>query len=139
MADVYDAQTRSRVMRAVKSCNTRPEKQVRSMLHRLGFRFRLHQSDLPGKPDIVLPRYRAVVLVHGCFFHVHSCRRGLREPKTNVSYWRQKRSRNVQRDRQTYRHLRAAGWKVLVVWECQLAKPDTVALRLQRELRQEAI
>lgn len=117
-------------MRAVRSKDTRPEKQVRSLLHRLGFRFRLHRKDMAGNPDIVLPRYHAVVFVHGCFFHGHDCKRGSREPKTNADYWREKRSRNVERDERVKKQLAVEGWNVLTVWECELNDVDCLAKRL---------
>ena len=91
MADVYDADTRKRVMQAVHSKNTKPERIVRSLLHRFGFRFRLHRKDLPGAPDIVLPSRRIAIFVHGCFWHGHDCPRGGRIPKTNTEYWINKR------------------------------------------------
>lgn len=132
--DVFDSATRSRIMRMVRSQDTRPELKVRSLLHGLGFRFRLHRADLPGKPDIVLPRYRAVVFVHGCFFHFHTCPRAQREPKTNPDYWRRKRARNAQRDQQSESALREAGWKPIVVWECELRDMDSLSSRLQAEI-----
>ncbi len=134
MSDVYDAATRSRVMRAVKSKDTRPERTVRSLLHLLGFRFRLHRKDLAGKPDIVLPRYRTVIFVHGCFFHGHNCKRGSREPKTNVVYWREKLRRNVERDQIVFNELSAQNWKVLTVWECELKDLEGLGLRLSNAI-----
>lgn len=135
MADVFDAETRSRIMRAVRSENTRPELVVRSLLHRLGFRFRLRRRDLPGKPDIVLPRYHVAVFVHGCFFHGHDCPRGSREPKTNVEYWRQKRHRNVERDARVRLELASQGWRVLTIWECELRNVNKLAGRLFEEIK----
>lgn len=129
--DVFDAPTRSRVMRAVKGKNTRPEQAVRSLLHSLGYRFRLHRRDLPGSPDIVLPGRKAVILVHGCFWHGHACKRGSRTPKANADYWISKIGRNTARDARTRAELEALGWRVLVVWECEIKNKMTLAGRLQ--------
>ena len=107
-------------MAQVKSTNTTPEIAVRRMVHGLGYRFRLHRQDLPGTPDLVLPRHRAVIFVHGCFWHQHQCRRGNRRPQANRAYWDRKLERNVKRDSQNRRALRRLGWRVLTVWECQV-------------------
>lgn len=106
-------------MRAIKSQDTKPEMSVRRLVHSLGFRFRLHRRDLPGKPDLVFPRKRKVILVHGCFWHMHDCRRGYREPKDNPGYWSTKITRNKARDFENEAALRELGWQVLVVWECE--------------------
>lgn len=111
---------RSRVMRAVKATDTGPEMVVRRMLYKLGYRYRLHRKDLPGKPDLVFPGRKAVIFVHGCFWHGHDCKRGARTPKTNTKYWTEKIRRNVERDAQAIKDLEALGWRVLVVWECEL-------------------
>lgn len=121
---------RSRVMRAVKSHDTKPEIAVRSLLHRAGYRFRLHRNDLPGKPDLTFPGRKAVVFVHGCFWHGHSCKRGARIPKTNSDYWLAKIARNVSRDAGTINALDAQGWRVAVVWECELADSPAVLRQL---------
>ncbi|MFM9146178.1 MAG: very short patch repair endonuclease [Phycisphaerales bacterium] len=111
--------TRSRIMAAIRGHDTTPERLVRSALHRHGLRFRLHVGGLPGRPDIVLPRHRTVILVHGCFWHRHlGCARSTL-PATNRAWWVAKLRRNRARDRQNLRALRAAGWRVIVVWECQ--------------------
>jgi len=117
---------RSRIMRAIKSRDTKPEMAVRRTAHAMGFRYRLHRADLPGSPDLVFPSRRAVVFVHGCFWHGHGCKRGSRTPKTNKNYWTAKIARNRQRDRDAVANLRSQGWRVLVLWECQLS--DTNAL-----------
>lgn len=122
---------RSRIMRAVKSRNTSPEMTLRRMLHAAGYRFRLHRKDLPGSPDIVLPGRKAVVFMHGCFWHGHDCARGARQPKANADYWRNKISRNVQRDAANERALRASGWRVKIVWECELKDRALVMDRLR--------
>lgn len=111
---------RSRTMAAVRAKHTKPEMLVRRLAHRLGYRFRLHRKDLPGHPDLVFPGRRAVVFVHGCWWHGHDCARGARVPKTNVAYWTAKIARNVARDRATQAALADAGWRVLVLWECDL-------------------
>jgi DNA mismatch endonuclease (patch repair protein) len=121
-------------MSRIKGRNTVPEVQVRSMLHNAGFRFRLHGKDLPGKPDIVLPKRGAVVFVHGCFWHRHRKCKNCTSPKTNVDFWQTKFSGNVARDEQSAKALRKAGWKVIVVWECELASPDKLRRRLLRLL-----
>ncbi|OYW24679.1 MAG: very short patch repair endonuclease [Planctomycetales bacterium 12-60-4] len=124
---------RSRTMAAVRSRDTGPEILVRSLLFRLGYRFRLHRADLPGSPDIVLPKYKAAIFVHGCFWHGHDCQRGSRVPKSNRQYWLAKIDRNRTRDRRNIRKLRRLGWKVLIVWECSLNSSNLTA-RLKRHL-----
>lgn len=110
-------------MSHVKSKNTAPEIKLRSILHRNGFRFRLNRKDLPGKPDIVLPKYKAVIFVHGCFWHGHDCKRGQR-PQTNVEFWDKKINKNMERDKQDIIKLKELGWRVMVVWECDLKKTN---------------
>ena len=106
-------------MAAIKGTNTKPELVVRSALHRAGLRFRLHRRDLPGTPDIVLTRYRAVVMVHGCFWHHHGCSKST-WPKTRAEFWRKKIEANVDRDRRNSYFLRAAGWREFIIWECEI-------------------
>ena len=113
---------RRRTMQAVKSKDTAIEMHVRRLLHAQGYRFRLHGADLPGCPDLVFSRRRKVIFIHGCFWHGHQCARGKRVPKTNTDYWAAKISRNSARDAATRERLRELGWKVSVVWECELAK-----------------
>ncbi len=125
---------RSAVMRAIRSRDTRPELRVRSLLHRLGYRFRLHRRDLPGSPDIVLPGRRAVVFVHGCFWHGHDCARGARAPKANAGYWSAKLARNRERDAGAQAALAALGWRVVVVWECALRDETQLAEALVAEI-----
>lgn len=124
MADRITQERRSWNMAQIRDRDTKPEIAVRSMLHRLGFRFRLHRSDLPGNPDIVLPKYKTVVLVHGCFWHRHRNCKYAYTPKSRTEFWETKFARNVERDLEVRRELRKLGWKVVVVWECQLVKPD---------------
>lgn len=122
---------RSAVMRAVKSTNTRPEMIVRSAAHRLGFRFRLHRKTLPGCPDLVFAGHRKVIFVNGCFWHGHDCKRGKRMPKTNAAYWRAKIARNSARDASAQTALSAAGWDVLIVWECETKDREGLNARLR--------
>ena len=118
--DVFSPEKRSEVMRAVKSGDTKPEVALRKALFARGLRYRLHVRDLPGAPDLVFPKHRAVIFVHGCFWHGHDCRRGRRTPKTNTDYWRAKIARNMARDAENLARLEALGWRVRVVWECGL-------------------
>ena len=138
MTDVHTPQQRSFNMSRIRDRDTKPELIVRSLVHRMGFRFRLHRKDLPGKPDIVLPRHHKVILVHGCFWHLHRCRYGRVVPKTNAEFWQAKRTGNVQRDRRNLKALRDAGWKTLVVWECWTRDVESRLIpRLEQFLRQD--
>jgi DNA mismatch endonuclease (patch repair protein) len=130
MTDNLSPAQRRACMTAVKSRDTTPERIVRSVLHSLGCRFALHRADLPGKPDIVMPARGRIVLVHGCFWHGHTCARGRRAPVTNARYWRMKIDRNRGRDKRALTALRRAGWRVLVVWECQTRDRAKLAERL---------
>lgn len=135
MTDVHSPAQRSFNMSRIRAKDTRPEMLVRSLVHQMGFRFRLHRKDLPGKPDLVLPGHRKVIFVHGCFWHMHRCRYGRVTPKTNAEFWQQKRMGNVERDRRNMRELRQAGWSVLVIWECWTKRPEEkVVPRLQKFL-----
>ena len=118
---------RSWVMAQVKGRDTKPEKAVRSLLHGMGYRFRIQRKDLPGKPDIVLPKYRTAIFVHGCYWHRHNCPNGQRLPKSRLNFWLPKLEGNRERDIKKQALLRELGWNVLVVWECQLR--DISALR----------
>ncbi|MGD2131347.1 MAG: very short patch repair endonuclease [Maricaulaceae bacterium] len=122
--DVFTPAQRSAVMARVKSKNTKPEMLVRRAAHALGYRFRLHRKDLPGAPDLVFASRRAVIFVHGCFWHGHDCARGARMPKANAAYWRAKIARNRARDAASTQALEADGWRVLTVWECELKRDD---------------
>jgi DNA mismatch endonuclease (patch repair protein) len=117
--DTLTANQRSKLMSRVKGKDTTPERIVRRIAHGLGYRFRLHCAKLPGKPDLVFPRLRRIIFVHGCFWHLHTCRQGMNAPKTNVSFWNAKREGNKARDGRVRRELRRLGWEVLVIWECQ--------------------
>lgn len=125
------AEDRSRIMRAVKGRDTGAEMVVRRLLHGLGYRYRLHRADLPGKPDLVFPGRRKAIFVHGCFWHGHSCGRGARVPKNNREYWTAKIARNRCRDEEIQERLRVAGWSALVVWECDLKDAAALAGRLR--------
>lgn len=137
MADVVDAETRSRMMAGIRGKETRPERVLRRALHALGIRYRLHDKRLPGRPDLVFPKYRAVCLVHGCFWHRHKGCRYATNPATRPDFWRSKFAENVARDERNERALRAAGWRVATVWECALKKEPAahVAGRLESWLR----
>lgn len=127
---------RSRIMSKVKSRNTRPEILVRSFLHRHGLRFRINKASLPGKPDIILPKYKAVVFVNGCFWHHHqdpNCKLA-RIPKSNVSFWTQKILGNSARDKDRTEKLEALGWRVFCVWECQLNHPEQILSKLVSQI-----
>ena len=132
---------RSAMMAKVRGRDTGPELRVRKALHAAGLRFRLHRRDLPGKPDIVLPRLRSVVFVHGCFWHGHDCRRG-RRPTSNQAFWDAKLARNVERDSAAAEALKAAGWNIHVLWECELAHTidaliEALASRAKRQSESE--
>jgi DNA mismatch endonuclease (patch repair protein) len=132
--DTVTPDTRSRMMAAVRGKNTKPELAVRSLVHALGFRFRLHRTDLAGTPDLVFPRLRCVILVHGCFWHRHPSCPATTTPKENAEYWATKFRRNVERDRAAAKELRARGWQVLVIWECQTRDAPRVRQKLKRFL-----
>ncbi|WP_431469353.1 very short patch repair endonuclease [Sphingosinithalassobacter sp. LHW66-3] len=121
---------RSRIMRAVKGKDTSPERFVRSILHRAGYRFRLHAAELPGKPDIIFRTRKKAIFVHSCFWHGHDCKRGARIPKSNTQYWKAKIGRNIDRDVRSIGALKALDWSVAIVWECELKEPNSVMRRM---------
>lgn len=123
MVDVVDAKTRSRMMSGIRGKDTKPELMIRKALHARGFRYRLHASELPGKPDLVFPRYQAAIFVHGCFWHRHDCSY-FKMPGTRTEFWTEKIDGNVRRDAAALAALKKAGWRCLVVWECTLKKKD---------------
>lgn len=131
MADVHSKEQRSRNMAAIRGRDTKPEMIVRRIVHRLGYRFRLHRRDLPGRPDLVLPRHRAVIFVHGCFWHQHDCRYGRVKPATRAEFWKTKRDQNSERDTRNVKALRKMGWRVLVVWECWTRDKGDIDSRLR--------
>jgi len=132
--DNLSRERRSANMRAVRGRDTEPERVVRRLAHGLGYRFRLHGSGLPGKPDLVFAGRRKVIFVHGCFWHRHDCKHGLQTPKTNTNFWATKIAKNVERDAENVRRLKKAGWRSLVVWECETKTQDKLASRLLRFL-----
>lgn len=134
MTDTLTPSSRSALMSRIRGKDTKPELVVRSLLHRMGYRFRLHRRDLPGSPDIVLPRLGVVVFVHGCFWHRHPRCKGATSPKSNTNFWQNKFAANVERDKRNRRDLRRLGWKVMVVWECDLKKPERLQPRLRKFL-----
>jgi DNA mismatch endonuclease (patch repair protein) len=120
--DIWSKEKRSEVMSKIRSKNTKPEKILRSWFYANGLRFRIHHKDLPGKPDIVFGKYKTVIFVHGCFWHYHKdCREG-RIPSTNTKFWEEKLMKNIQRDEKHQAKLKELGWKVIVVWECEIDK-----------------
>jgi DNA mismatch endonuclease (patch repair protein) len=131
MADIVDQQTRSWMMSTIRGKNTKPELLVRRYLHHAGLRYRLHAKNLPGRPDLVLTRFKTVVQVHGCFWHRHRGCRFAYMPSSNVSFWRAKFEENTSRDLRNDRKLRGLGWKVLTIWECEAAKPRKLAMLLR--------
>ncbi|MCA9064259.1 MAG: DNA mismatch endonuclease Vsr [Planctomycetaceae bacterium] len=131
MTDVHSQEQRSFNMSRIRGKDTKPELIVRSIVHQMGFRFRLHQRKLPGKPDLVLPKHRRIIFVHGCFWHMHACRYGRVIPKTNAEFWQDKRTGNVVRDRRNRDQLRKLGWQILTVWECWTRDPEKLYARLQ--------
>ena len=122
-------------MSRVKGRDTKPEKAVRSMLHRLGYRFRLRRSDLPGRPDIVLPKYKSVIFVHGCYWHRHDCPNGRRLPRSRLDFWKPKLEGNRERDLRHYKSLDNQGWKVLIIWECMLKDTPLLVNKIQGFLK----
>lgn len=138
MTDTLSAERRSWNMSRIGSRNTTPEIRMRSLLHRAGFRFRLHAPGLPGKPDIVLRRYKTVVFVHGCFWHRHGGCRNATTPSTRPGFWQSKFNATIERDRRKTFELNAMGWRVLTVWECELTKnPDQVIETVRNQLHGE--
>ncbi len=127
MADWLTVEQRRRVMQAIKSKDTGPEMAIRRLLHRLGYRYRLHKKGLPGKPDLVFGSRRKVIFVHGCFWHAHDCRYG-RAPESRQDYWLPKLRRNKERDAEKLAELEALGWEVLTIWECQIKAKDQSGL-----------
>lgn len=125
---------RSDIMRSVRSADTKPEMILRRIAHRLGYRYRLHRKDLPGRPDLTFPSKKKAIFVHGCFWHGHDCRRGSRVPKTNTEYWQNKVAGNQKRDTRAKAELEAAGWEVLIIWECELKDIERITNSLRRFL-----
>jgi DNA mismatch endonuclease, patch repair protein len=134
VTDKFSSKKRSEIMSRVTGYDTKPEKLVRTILHNMGYRFRLHRKDLPGRPDIVLPLHKKIILVHGCFWHGHKgCNRSKR-PTSNVEFWNRKLTRNIERDKQILRDLKSSGWETLIVWGCQTRTGDKLQMKLLRFL-----
>ncbi|MBN2109168.1 MAG: DNA mismatch endonuclease Vsr [Deltaproteobacteria bacterium] len=135
MTDVFSKDTRAWIMRQVHGEDTKPELVIRSLAHRLGYRFRLHVKNLPGKPDLVFPSRKKVIFVHGCFWHGHKCHRGNRMPKTNVDYWKNKIKRNIDRYIKQKKDLKKLGWESLVIWECQIRNTGELQSKISSFLK----
>jgi DNA mismatch endonuclease (patch repair protein) len=135
--DKLDPERRSRNMAAIRSKGMRPEVAVRKLCHALGYRFRLHRRDLPGSPDLVFPKYKAVIFVHGCFWHQHPSEHcaDARPPKSNTAYWAPKLSRTIARDRDNVASLTMQGWRVLIVWECETKNVEPLSKRIRAHLQ----
>ena len=134
MTDIVDRAKRSEMMSRIRGRDTKPELIVRRIAHRLGYRFRLHRRDLPGSPDLVFPRHRAVIMVHGCFWHRHPGCKYAAMPKTRVQFWENKFDQNVVRDRRNQSALRDLGWRVLVIWECETKDRGALQARISSYL-----
>jgi len=134
MPDVLTKEQRKYCMSRIRGKDTKPEIVVRRLVHSLGYRYRLHVRKLHGCPDIVLARHRKVIFVHGCFWHMHRCKYGRVIPKTNKKFWKTKRQGNVERDKRNLRKLRREGWKVLVIWECQIRNTEKLINKLKKFL-----
>lgn len=139
MADTVSKKTRSKIMASVRQKGTGPELIVRSLLHRMGFRFRLQRKDLPGTPDIVLPKYRAALFVHGCFWHQHPKCIKSKRPSSNTQYWEKKLDDNIKRDRIKIEQLKRIGWRTLVIWECETKDQNLLSKKLNRFLKPKGI
>lgn len=134
MADTVSKSVRSRIMSSVKQRHTKPEMIVRSLLHQLGFRFRLHREDLPGSPDIVLPKFRTAIFVHGCFWHQHKNCSKSRRPSSNQDYWNTKLDENISRDKRKEKELSKLGWRVVTIWQCEIRNLETLTKKLKKLL-----
>jgi len=132
MADVFDIDKRSQIMRAIRSKNTSPEIKIRKALHALGYRFRIHDKKLPGCPDLVFPKHKTVIQVRGCFWHQHEGCKKCRIPKSNQDYWKAKLEKNKIRDSENDRKLKDGGWSVLTVWECEINSLDKLNVTIKK-------
>jgi DNA mismatch endonuclease (patch repair protein) len=131
--DRLSQERRSWLMSQIRGKDTLPELALRSLIHRMGFRFRLHRKDLPGKPDLVFPSKKKVIFLHGCFWHGHICKKK-KMPKTRITYWNEKIDTNRSRDRRVIRQLGQSGWKALIIWECDLKKMERLKMKVTRFL-----
>ena len=136
MADIVSPEKRSEMMRGIRSKDTKPEKTVRSWLHRKGYRFRINRKDLPGTPDIVLPKYNLAIFVHGCYWHRHENCKLTSVPKSNVEFWEAKFAKNRERDERKLGECRKAGWQTHIIWECEIRK-DGYGARLGEMIKNE--
>lgn len=134
MVDILTPERRSWNMSRIRSGDTKPEMIVRSLLHQMGYRFRLHRKDLPGKPDIVLPKYETAVFIHGCFWHRHKGCKLANIPKSNTDFWVNKFNRTIKRDKKNQLMLKDLGWKVIVLWECEIIKANIIEKKLLNQL-----
>jgi DNA mismatch endonuclease (patch repair protein) len=130
--DKLSRATRSALMGRIRSCGTSPERRVASILRRMRYRFHSNDSRLPGTPDFVLPRRKVAIFVHGCFWHTHTCRRGMSKPATRAKFWERKRKATLARDRRALRALRMLGYRVVVLWECKLKDVRAIEMRISR-------
>jgi len=135
MVDHISKIKRSWNMSRIRSVNTKPEIIVRSILHKMGYRFRLHQKKLPGKPDIVLPKYKIVILVHGCFWHRHNNCKRCTIPTTNQEYWLPKFERNIAKDKMNRKNLIKAGYIPIIIWECEIKKPEKLSKKIDKIIK----
>lgn len=134
MTDIFSPEKRSWNMSRIRSKDTKPEKVVRSLLHKMGFRFRLHANTLPGKPDIVLPKYQTAIFVHGCYWHRHEGCKYAYTPKTRIEFWEKKFDNNINRHKKVENELKQSGWKVFVIWECEIKDTDKLINRITKML-----
>jgi DNA mismatch endonuclease, patch repair protein len=134
MVDVFTSEKRSQIMSSIKSKDTKPEMIVRKLLHSMGYRFRLHRKDLPGTPDIILPKYRVAIFVNGCFWHGHENCPNSSMPKTNKEFWDEKIKKNKQRDQKNIEKLIDQGWKPIIIWSCELKDKSELMNKLQKTL-----
>jgi len=138
MPDMFDPEKRSEIMAKVHSTNTTPEIRVRKLLHSMGYRFRLHRRDLPGSPDIVLPKYKTVIFIHGCFWHgCPTCRHARIRPVANAEYWDKKLNRTLERDKNNIVTLEQLGWRVMVIWECETRR--NALINLHKRIKSEIV
>lgn len=137
MTDVLNPEQRSYCMSNIHSKNTKPELYVRSLIHKMGYRYRLHKSNVPGKPDLVFKGLNKVIFVHGCFWHMHKCQFGKVKPLTNTEFWEKKRHSNVERDKKVKKLLKKEGWAILVIWECELKDESKLLLKISNFLDKE--
>ena len=135
MTDIVDKKKRFAIMSGIRSKNTNPELIVRSIAHKLGLRYRLHRVELQGRPDMVLPKYKTVIFIHGCFWHRHRGCKMSYTPKSNQSFWNEKFSKNIARDTRNEADLRSQGWRVLKIWECETKDPLYIGRRLEEIFR----